>query len=283
MTKNKKVVIPSRPYLAQRLVFPPTPYPRKVYFQTEWRSSVSPHYLAAALKSYSFTKHFRILMRIDTFDKLIEAVKLAIRGLSSDKDLQKKMSVYGFTPQSLQQGIKLLNVVELTGDTREQKSREARHLTHQITQERQTTQAVFRNHVAIARAAFREEPLVQQDLKIDKMATGNWGWAKQALDFYKLAPIQMARLQQFGATPEAFQQNQAAVQALLDLRAERQQRKGKTQDFTQERNRKIKELRDWYGEFRRLARIALKENPQLLETFGIVVPSGPRKRKTATE
>ena len=222
-------------------------------------------------------------MRIDTFDKLIEAVKLAIRGLSSDKDLQKKMSVYGFTPQSLQQGIKLLNVVELTGDTREQKSREARHLTHQITQERQTTQAVFRNHVAIARAAFREEPLVQQDLKIDKMATGNWGWAKQALDFYKLAPIQMARLQQFGATPEAFQQNQAAVQALLDLRAERQQRKGKTQDFTQERNRKIKELRDWYGEFRRLARIALKENPQLLETFGIVVPSGPRKRKTATE
>ena len=222
-------------------------------------------------------------MRINTFDKLIEAVTLAIRALSSDKSLLKKMSAYGFTPQSLQQGTKLLNTVELTGDTREQTSRESRHLSHQITQDRQATRAVFRNHVAIARTAFREEPLVQQDLKIDTLVVGNWAWTKQALDFYKLAPTQMARLQQFGATPESFQQNQAAVQALLDLRAERQQRKGKTQDFTQERNRKIEELRDWYREFRRLARIAFKENPQLLETFGIVVPSGPRKRKTITE
>ncbi len=222
-------------------------------------------------------------MRINTFDKLIEAVTLAIRALTSDKSLLKKMSAYGFTPQSLQQGTKLLNAVELMGDTREQTSRQARHLSHQITQDRQATRTVFRNHVAIARTAFRQEPLVQQDLKISKLVAGKWAWTKQALDFYKLAPTQMARLQQFGATPESFQQNQAAVQALLDLRAERQHRKGKTQDFTQERNRRIKALRDWYGEFRRLARIAFKDNPQLLETFGIVVPSGPRKRKTVTE
>ena len=93
----------------------------------------------------------------------------------------------------------------------------------------------------------------------------------------------MAHMQKFGATPEAFGQNEAAVQALLDLKAQRRERKGRVEDSTQQRNQQIKELRAWYGDFRRLARVAFKENPQLLETFGIVVPSGPRKRKTVTE
>lgn len=222
-------------------------------------------------------------MKITTTDQLIEAVKLVIRAISGDKTLQKKMSVYGFTPQSMQQGTALLNQVELTSDAREQTKRDTRHLSHQIAQDQQTTRNTFRNHVAIARTAFREEPLLLQDLKVDKMVSGDWAWAKQALDFYKEAPAQMTRLQQFGAVPESFQQNQAAVQALLDRKAQRLEYKGKIEDATQARNRKIKELREWYGEFRRLARIALKENPQLLETFGIVVPSGPRKRKTAAE
>ncbi len=222
-------------------------------------------------------------MKITTTDQLIEAVKLVIRAISGDKTMQKKMSAYGFTPQSLQQGTKLLNGVELVSDTREQAQRNTRHLSHQIAQDQQTTRNTFRTHAAIARTAFREEPLLLQDLKVDKMVSGDWAWTKQALNFYKEAPTQMNRLQQFGATPESFQQNQAAVQALLDRKAQRLEGKGKAEDFTQERNRKIKELRDWYGEFRRLARIAFKENPQLLETFGIVVPSTPRKRKASAE
>ncbi len=222
-------------------------------------------------------------MKITTADKLIAAVKLVLRALGANQDLLKKMNAYGFTAQSLQQGTALLNAVQLTSETREQTSRDARHLSHQIKQDQQTVRTTFRDHVAIARTAFRPEPLVLQDLKIDKITPGRWAWTKQALDFYKEAPTQMARLQQFGAVPEAFQQNQAAVEALLDRKAQRLENKGKAEDFTQERNRRMKELRDWYGEFRRLAPLAFKENPQWLETFGIVVPSGPRKRKAAVE
>lgn len=222
-------------------------------------------------------------MKITTVDKLIEAVKLVLRALSAKQALLKKMSAYGFTAQSLQAGTTLLNAVQLTDDTREQTRRDARHLSHQIAQDQQAVRTTFRDHVAIARTAFRQEPLVLQDLKIDKLTPGNWAWTKQALDFYKEAATQMGRLQQFGAIPEAFQQNQAAVQALLDQRAQRLENKGTAEDFTQERDRKVKELREWYGEFRRLAPLAFKENPQLLETFGIVVPSKPRKRKAAAE
>ncbi|MGB3850244.1 MAG: hypothetical protein WA958_09770 [Tunicatimonas sp.] len=223
-------------------------------------------------------------METSTTDQLIDAAVLAIRPLLSNKNLQKRMSAYGFTPQRLQQGTALLNAVQLIGDTREENNREARHLTNQIAHDRLVAQTMFRTHAAIARTAFRETPLVLQDLNISKLVNGAWAWTKQALEFYKLAPTQMEQLQRFGAIPEEFQQNQAAVEALIDLRNERVQQKGKTQNLTQERNQKIRALREWYGEFRQLARLAFKEKPQLLETFGIVVPSGARKcKKTMQE
>ncbi|MEK6479067.1 hypothetical protein WJR50_16085 [Catalinimonas sp. 4WD22] len=50
------------------------------------------------------------------------------------------------------------------------------------------------------------------------------------------------------------------------------------ENSTQEKNQVIKDLRAWYGEFRKLARIAFKDNPQVLESFGMVV-STQRKKK----
>jgi hypothetical protein len=222
-------------------------------------------------------------MKISTIDQLIAAAVLAIRPLLSDKNLQKRMNAYGFTPQRLQQGTALLTSVQLIDDTREETNREARHLANQIAQDRQATRTLFRTHAAIARTAFRENPLVLKDLNISKLVNGTWIWTKQALDFYKIAPTQMEQLERFGAIPAEFQQNQAAVEALIELRNERVQHRGKTQNLTQERNQKIRALRQWYGEFRQLARLAFKDKPQLLETFGIVVPSGPRKRKKAVQ
>ena len=219
------------------------------------------------------------LMKTSSIKGLIEAAGLVILHLSQNKDLQRVMSAFGFTLQRVQVGKKLLDDVRQTGSNRKQGTDEARRLSHQINQEGKATLQTFRDHVAIARAAFRQEPLALRELKVTTLTSNKWDGVQQALEFYEQAPKHMTQLQKFGAVPEAFQQNEAAVQALLALKAQRLDRKGKTESNTQQRNQKIKELRDWYGDFRRLARVAFKNDLQLLETFGIVVPSKPRKRK----
>jgi hypothetical protein len=93
----------------------------------------------------------------------------------------------------------------------------------------------------------------------------------------------MERLQQFGGTPENFAQNQAAIEAVLTLQALRLDKKADAESSTQQKNEAVKELRAWYGEFRKLARIAFKKNPQALESFGILVLSGPKKCKPKGE
>ncbi len=222
-------------------------------------------------------------MKINSITKLLDASQLALKGLSEDKELQKQMSAYGFTPKRTQEGQGLVGRVQLIGNNREERAMTMRHLSQQITQDGETVLNAFRDHTAIARAAFRQEPLVLKELKIDKARQGKWTWVKQALDFYAQTPRHLARLQQYGASPEDLQQNQAAAQALFDLRAKRLNQKGKAEHGTQERNQVIKELRTWYSDFLRLARVAFHEKPQLLETFGIVVRSTPRKRKPTSE
>jgi hypothetical protein len=222
-------------------------------------------------------------MKTASIKALIEASGLVILHLSQNKELQKAMSPFGFTPQRVQVGKKLFDEVQQVGSARNQETDEARRISQQINEDGRVTLQTFRDHVAIARVAFPREPLALQELKIAKLVRNKWDRVQQARDFYEQAPKHMARLQQFGASAEAFGQNEAAVQALLALRAQRLDRKGKMESGTQQRNQKIKELRDWYGDFRRLVRIAFKDDLQRLETFGIVVPSKPRKRKSVAK
>lgn len=42
-------------------------------------------------------------------------------------------------------------------------------------------------------------------------------------------------------------------------------------------NQAIKELSAWYGDFPKLARIAFKDNPQVLESFGMVMSTQQKK------
>ena len=220
-------------------------------------------------------------MKTKTIPSLIEAVQLAIRNTSENREIQQKMSGYGYTPKRMQEGKALLAKVQLMNDTQQQHYTHARTMSQQIRQESDTALEVFREHVAIAKTAFRKEPLVIQELKIKKISNRRWGWVQQAINFYHQADAYLPQLQQYGAAPEAFQQNQAAAQALLALKAQRLKKKGDAENSTQAKAQAIRELRAWYGEFRKIARIAFQETPQILETFGVVVLSPSRKRKKA--
>ncbi len=47
------------------------------------------------------------------------------------------------------------------------------------------------------------------------------------------------------------------------------------QSSTQKRNEVLKALNRWVGDFKKVARVALQDDPQLLESLGIMVPSVP--------
>ncbi len=219
--------------------------------------------------------------------QLQKAVAMVIYNLSNSEELQQRMDAYGFTHESVEEGRGLLGYAMLMDNTQEQYYDQARRISYQIDQDNDVALEVFRDHVAIAKSAFRKEPIVIQELKIKKIAAGKWTWTDQAMGFYGKSSVYMDKLQQFGATQEAFAQNRAAVEALLELDMQRIKKRGEAEHSTQEKKQKTKELKTWYGKFRKLARMAFGDAPQMLEIFGIEVPSsengtGKKKRKPAS-
>ena len=59
----------------------------------------------------------------------------------------------------------------------------------------------------------------------------------------------------------------------IALRDDRMLKKGEAEDSTESKNQAAKLLKKWVREFHTAARLALKNNPQKLEAFGIEVPS----------
>ncbi len=222
-------------------------------------------------------------MKTTSILTLLEATHLAIFNTTEHDEIQKQMSAYGFTPKRMQEGKVKMEYVRLLDDTQTQHYDRVREMMLQIEQDSDTMLDVFRGHVSIAKSAFRKEKHVLKALKINKISSSKWTGAQQAIYFYGKAPIYMERLQQFGATEESFAQNKAAAEALLALKAQRLKKKGDAEHSTLARDQAVKELRTWYGEFRKLARLAFSETPQKLETFGIVVRTTRRKRKAATD
>jgi hypothetical protein len=60
---------------------------------------------------------------------------------------------------------------------------------------------------------------------------------------------------------------QAQVEGVASLNNAQEQEKGEAQAATQERDAAIEALDDWLADFRVVARIALEDDPQLMEAL----------------
>ena len=212
-------------------------------------------------------------MKTTSITDLFEAVQVTVDHLSADETLQGKMNAYGFSADRVQEGNTLLTNARQLHSTKVQRYDASRQLSAQINQDREAALETFKEHAAMARIVFRKEPVTLQELGIDKFKTAGWTWINNAIAFYTKAPNYLDRFQEIGLTEAALQQNKAAVDTLVNLKGQRLKKKGEAENSTYLRDASIKALRAWYGEFRKLARIAFKDTPQELEIFGIVVPT----------
>lgn len=212
-------------------------------------------------------------MKKTSIARLFEAVGLAVNNTLEDADLQKKMANYGFPQKRLLEGQALLDQAQQLHQTKEQYYDERWDISSQIKADMKAAREQFIDHVQVARVAFRREPEILHKFRIKRIAGNTWDWTEQALTFYTKLEEYSGQMARHDVQAEELQQAKAAVEALLVMKGQRQKKKGAAEDTTHERNQAIKALRNWLTEFHASARLALKQSPQLLEIYGIMVPS----------
>ncbi|MEK6476760.1 hypothetical protein WJR50_04460 [Catalinimonas sp. 4WD22] len=208
-----------------------------------------------------------------SISKQLTSAQSAIYNAMELPGVQEKLNKYSFNARRMQEGNALLAQATLLHNAMQDSYGEKQEVSSQLNAQEKETRQLFRKHVDTVRLAFREDEATLAKFRIDRIASRKDAWQLQASYFYTKAILHADVLAGYQLSQEELAQNQASVEALIAIRNRRLQKKGEAEEATQQRNKVMKELNAWMKEFRTIARLALKDSPQLLEALGMKVPS----------
>lgn len=127
-------------------------------------------------------------------------------------------------------------------------------------------------HRTLAKWIFRQDTDNYRRLELFRpIASQQAAKINQVQQFYREALKSHGLFVRHGLPKAELEQAQSMIEAIVEARRERQQKSGEAQHATQQRDKVRRALRTWVSDFRTVARVALREEPQLLEVLGMVV------------
>ena len=144
--------------------------------------------------------------------------------------------------------------------------------TDTVRTEWQQIKETYEEHRTIARLVFKHDRGTQEALELNtplprRRADQN----EQLASFYAKIEQHHKAMQRYGITKTALEQAQSMMMTFIQAQQQQQQKTGEAQSSTRRRNDALKKLQRWVRGYRAIVRVALEEQPQLLEVLGTVV------------
>lgn len=212
-------------------------------------------------------------MKLQSQTQILEAAQLITTNVRKDAALQKQLTAFSFPPKRMQEGNGLLNTAQMHNQAQIDHYDQKWAIGHQLSIDVKTVCTNFRDHARVAKTTFRHDPVTLRMLRVKPISNNPWPCVKEAVYFYGQLKNHVDTVKAYGLTAEVIEQSRAAAEAVLEMKSDRTHSKGMAEDSTQEKRKAFEALRTWIKDFRRTARLAFRDNPQLLEVFGIPVSS----------
>lgn len=212
-----------------------------------------------------------------TYNDLLNAAQVAIDSALSNPEIQVFLTPFGYPPEELQHGRTLYEAAIAAFQKQKENYADQFGASATLDQLREDVNKTYIRQVKLARIAFKDDPVATAKLALTGERKRSFtGWLGQVQQFYA-ALAGDKRLQQglarFGVTPKTIEQDQAQIQLVMEANVARETEKGEAQQSTKDRDSALDDLLEWHSDFVAIARIALEEKPQLLETLGILIAS----------
>jgi len=198
---------------------------------------------------------------------------LMISNALEDADIAAKLAIYLYTQERILEGKGKLDVTKELNERQRKEYGEQYEASEEVGKARKAVEKSYMDSLEIARIAFRANTSARTALCLEGRRKETLGaWLDQVTAFYNGVlgnPDWIAAMGNFGYTAEKLQTEKALVDAVLAARHKQKIETGEAQAATEERDAKMEEIDDWIADFRKIAVIALKDNPQWLEKLGI--------------
>ncbi len=210
----------------------------------------------------------------ESIDSFLNRARVSINNALSTPQIQQYLKEYGYTPEKIQTGKTLYETALAAQQKQRQEYGEQISATEALNRLWEEAQTSYMRCVKIARIAFKNNPGIATQLAINGTRKRNFsGWLLQAKQFYINAlgnPEILKGLAEYGITKAKLQGCQKQMEIVETANLTQEKEKGEAQNATKIRDRAMDELNEWSSDFIAIARIALEEEPQLLESLGIL-------------
>ena len=203
--------------------------------------------------------------------------RVALQAPKDKPEIATPLAAVGYTTEKIAEGDTLLEAAETSYENNFREDNETRDSYKAFSTLKDEVEELFRQDRRITRVVFRKDPTTLQNLGVDKQVSRVYvQWVKGLEKFYDVtlnsAEVQ-AELAKLNLTVERLTANKLKLDELKAARTLYLQEEGESQQATKEKDAAMDALSDWMIDYKAVAKIALEDKPQLLESMGMFVRS----------
>lgn len=207
----------------------------------------------------------------------LEQYRIALENTESQTEIATIMAEFGYDETLLTEGKTLLTKTREAFDFNKKEDDETTESYSNFTTLKENLAKTYSLHRKKGKVIFRKEPTTLSKLALTgSLPSAYITWLETVKKFYTVASEDTAiqtKLVRLKITPEDISGTITLINNLEEARATYLREKGESQDATKAKDKAFAEIDDWISEFYAVAKIALEDNLQLLESIGKFVRS----------
>src|SRR5690606_17993483 len=212
-----------------------------------------------------------------TEPEILELYRVSLTNAGSQPAIAQILAEYGYGPEKLKQGWALLADVEAASDIRETERNESSAAYHAFQTLWDQLMGIYAAHRRKAKVAFSKDPVLAERIKVHGAISRTYmRWLATVKPFYRISLADPKIQEGLARVRVSMEELNAANAMIPELEAARTfyiKEKGESQNATKIKDEAMGRIDDWMKEFYAIAKIALEESPQLMESLGRLVRS----------
>lgn len=209
--------------------------------------------------------------------QILENFNLALANATSNIDIANNMAIFGYDAAKISEGKAVLAATQQAYNFNKQEDQEsvaARVAFNKIFDQVWDT---FKLNYKKAQVVFRNDEVVKSNLMLFGSMPRQYAKQMEKMSlFYERIQADPAIQSKLATLATSAEDITAAVAALAEAKAARntyQNEIGESQNATKVKNAAFEAIENWMDDFYAVAKIAMEDQPQLLESLGVFVRS----------
>ena len=207
----------------------------------------------------------------------LNAAQLAVNNSLADAEIQALVSGFGYAGRSLAAGRGLSERAQAAVQAQKLAAGTQQDATQILQAAQKVAADAYQALAKVARAACDPPQLTTLGLS-GKMPNDTAGFLAAAYTLFDNA-ARLGSLSGFGYTAEKLAAERGKITAYDESNQKQEAAKGAAQQATREQEAALAALNEWMAQYLKIAKVALREKPQLLEKLGVAA----RTSKTAAQ